>query len=141
MRHRAATRDDLRRLAMWLTVEEPDVRTAIDQALDTVQSVAAASFWTEARASAECHEEAPFGTRGPDDALPLVINGAIDLVYRTPGGWRLVDYKTDSDADPGMLAARYGEQVRAYERAWGRVTRETVTSAVLPVRRGSSSSP
>ena len=35
MRHEAATRDDLRRLAMWLTVEEPQLRPVIDQALDT----------------------------------------------------------------------------------------------------------
>ena len=36
----SATRDDLRRLAMWLTVEEPQLRAVIDEALDTVQAVA-----------------------------------------------------------------------------------------------------
>ncbi len=42
MRHKTATRDDLRRLAMWLTVEEPQLRPVIDEALDTVLTVAAA---------------------------------------------------------------------------------------------------
>ena len=45
MRHKTATRDDLRRLAMWLTIEKPELRAVIDQALDTVQSVATAEFW------------------------------------------------------------------------------------------------
>ena len=60
MRHRAGTREDLRRLAMWLTVEEPQLRAVIDEALDTVQAVASGAFWAEAKASPECHEEAPF---------------------------------------------------------------------------------
>src|SRR4029077_8616800 len=39
MRDRESTREDLRRLAMWLTVEEPQLRPVIDEALDTVQGV------------------------------------------------------------------------------------------------------
>ena len=31
MRHPNATRDDLKRLAMWLTVEEPQLRAVIDE--------------------------------------------------------------------------------------------------------------
>ena len=34
MRHRTATREDLRRLALWLTVEEPQLRQVVDQAID-----------------------------------------------------------------------------------------------------------
>ena len=60
MRHRTATHEDLRRLAMWLTVEEPQLRAVIHEALDTVQAVATGAFWAEAKASPECHEEAPF---------------------------------------------------------------------------------
>jgi hypothetical protein len=40
MRHNDATREDLRRLAMWLTVEEPELRSAINEALDTVEHAA-----------------------------------------------------------------------------------------------------
>src|SRR6185295_1913029 len=92
MRHRAATRDDLRRLAMWLTVEEPSLRVVIERALDTVQSVAAATFWQEARGSAEHHEEAPFAIRDASSSPPRVVTGTIDLVHRTADGWRVVDY-------------------------------------------------
>ena len=48
MRHKTATRDDLRRLAMWLTVEEPQLRAVLDEAIDTVMRVATADFWREA---------------------------------------------------------------------------------------------
>ncbi|MEO8070197.1 MAG: UvrD-helicase domain-containing protein [Acidobacteriota bacterium] len=134
MRYRDTTRDDLRRLAVWLTVEEPDLRSVIEQALDTVQSVAAKPFWNDARVSAEVHEEVPFGTREQAGQLPKVINGAIDLIYRTGASWRLVDYKTDRDSAGDLLSARYAEQLRAYQQAWENVTGDAVTSAVVSTR-------
>ena len=59
MRFPNSTPDDLRRLAMWLTVEEPQLRAVIDEAIETVQRVAKAEFWAEAQAG-EHYEEAPF---------------------------------------------------------------------------------
>lgn len=44
MRHKHATREDLRRLAMWLAVEELQLRAVIDNALDAVQAVAVADL-------------------------------------------------------------------------------------------------
>ena len=38
MWHPNATPDDLKRLAMWLTVEEPQLRAVIDEAVETVRS-------------------------------------------------------------------------------------------------------
>jgi ATP-dependent exoDNAse (exonuclease V) beta subunit len=60
MRHKDATREDLRRLAMWLTVEEPELRSVIDEALDTVEHAAKGEFWSAAKAAPECHQEVPF---------------------------------------------------------------------------------
>ena len=109
MRHRTATREDLRRLAMWLTVEEPQLRAVIDEALDTVQAVASGAFWAEAKASPECHEEAPFSVLDDRDGVPTVLTGVIDLVHRTGDGWKIVDYKTDRDA--AALPAKYAGQI------------------------------
>ena len=139
MRHKAATREDLRRLAMWLTVEEPQLRAVIDEALDTVQAVAVADFWTEARASVECHEEAPFSVRDDDGPLPKVLSGTIDLIYRTIGRWRLVDYKTDTDGPAADLRARYAPQINSYERAWQRFEKRPVESRVVATRAPSPS--
>ncbi|MBA3231798.1 MAG: PD-(D/E)XK nuclease family protein, partial [Acidobacteria bacterium] len=109
MRHPSATREDLRRLAMWLTVEEPQLREVIKQAIDVVQQVAVAPFWAEAR-SAEHHEEAPFCVGGPDHAL---LNGVIDLLFSANDRWSLRDYKTDVALSP----AAYAPQLSAYRQA------------------------
>jgi ATP-dependent helicase/nuclease subunit A len=137
MRHKGATRDDLRRLALWLTVDEPDLRSVIDDALDTVEAVAPAGFWQMARASAECHEEVPFAVREAGGDVPTVVNGTIDLIYNAAGEWRLVDYKTDRQGgeDHAALEARYASQLRAYEDAWRQVTGGSVQSEIVPARK------
>ena len=134
MRHKAATREDLRRLAMWLTVEEPELRVVIDEALDTVGAVAVADFWKEARAASECYEEAPFGVRADDGPLPKVLSGTIDLIYRLGPGWQLIDYKTDADGMLVDLRARYAEQIAAYERAWQQFGGAPVASRIVQAR-------
>jgi ATP-dependent helicase/nuclease subunit A len=134
MRHKSTTRDDLRRLAMWLTVEEPELRTVIDEALDTVQAVSGAEFWKEARASAECHEEIPFGLRVKAEASTKLLTGAIDLVYRTDDSWHLLDYKTDTHSLDADLRAKYGAQIDAYEKAWSRIAQAKVTTTLVPAR-------
>ncbi len=134
MRHKAATRDDLRRLALWLTVEEPQLRVVIDQALDTVQAVAAGAFWAEAKAAAECYEEVPFAVREQVDGVPTVLTGVMDLVHRTAEGWQLVDYKTDRDG-AASLPAKYAEQIAAYEAAWRKFVPEEVTSVLVSTRQ------
>jgi ATP-dependent exoDNAse (exonuclease V) beta subunit len=115
MRHKTATREDLRRLGMWLTVEEPQLRVVIEKALDTVEAVSAGEFWSEARASAECLEEVPFAFR--DAAAGPVTTGVIDLVYRAGAGWNLLDYKTDVAVGP-EAAASYARQIAVYAQAW-----------------------
>jgi ATP-dependent exoDNAse (exonuclease V) beta subunit len=135
MRHKSATRDDLRRLAMWLTIEQPELRTVIAEALDTVEAVSGAEFWKEARASAECHEETLFGMRVEGGAGPKLLTGAIDLVYRTGDSWHLLDYKTDSHGLDATLRAKYGPQIDAYEKARSRITEAKVTTTFVATTR------
>jgi ATP-dependent helicase/nuclease subunit A len=134
MRHKSATREDLRRLAMWLTIEEPELRPVIEEALDTVQAVSGAEFWKEARASAECHEETPFGMRVEGEAVTKLLTGAIDLVYRTAVGWHLLDYKTDTHGLDADLRAKYGPQIDAYEKAWSRIAQAKVATAFVSAK-------
>ena len=138
MRHKGATRDDLRRLAMWLTIEQPELRTVIREAIDTVQAMSGAEFWKEARASAECHEETPFGMRVEGEAVTKVLTGAIDLVYRKGDSWHLLDYKTDTQASDADLSAKYGPQIDAYEKAWSRIAKAKVTTTLVSARRTDS---
>jgi ATP-dependent exoDNAse (exonuclease V) beta subunit len=135
MRNKSATQDDLRRLAMWLTIEQPALRTVIDEALDTVRTVSDAEFWKEARASTECHEETPFGMRVEGGIVPKLLTGTIDLVYRTFDTWRLLDYKTDTQGSDLELRSKYGTQIDAYEKAWSRIVEAKVTTTLVPTRR------
>jgi ATP-dependent exoDNAse (exonuclease V) beta subunit len=121
---------------MWLTVEEPQLRAVIDEALDTVQAVASGAFWAEAKASPECHEEAPFSVLEDQEGVPRVLTGVIDLVHRAEGGWKIVDYKTDRDA--AALPAKYAGQIAEYERAWRRLVPENVASVLVSTRREDS---
>jgi ATP-dependent helicase/nuclease subunit A len=124
MRHPAATRADLRRLAMWLTVEEPQLRDVIDVALDTVESVSKAEFWVEAHATVHS-AEAPFMNRYG----AAVMNGVIDLLYQGKDGWKVIDYKTDR-----ILGDRYEKQIGAYRIALGAVGCEVMGATVVSVR-------
>jgi ATP-dependent exoDNAse (exonuclease V) beta subunit len=134
MRYSHATRDDLRRLAMWLTIEEPQLRIVIDEALDTVQRVSGAEFWKEARGSAESHGEAPFEIRLEDGRVPKLLAGTIDLVYKTGDGWHLIDYKTDTHGSDAELRAKYGKQLDNYEKSWSRIAKAKVTTTFVPAR-------
>jgi ATP-dependent helicase/nuclease subunit A len=134
MRHDGATRADLDRLARWLTVETPDLRPFIPEALDLVEAVSKAPFWQDARAGADVHVEVPFAVRlaPASDAPPTILHGVVDLVYRTGDGWRILDYKTDqAAADDRVLLERYGAQLAQYRLAWERVSAGKVGSTGL----------
>ena len=102
----------------------------IDETLDTVQAVASAEFWTDAKTSSEHHEEAPFAVLENREGVPTVLMGVIDLVHRTVGGWKIVDYKTDRDG-AGGLSVKYAGQVAEYEQAWQKFVPEEGVSSVL----------
>ena len=134
MRHRTASREDLRRLALWLTVEEPQLRAVVDQAIEAALAVVSSDELKAAKTSGECHEEVPFAVRDQDGALPVVVNGAIDLVYREGDAWAVVDYKTDADAKDVDLRARHQRQLETYERAWTMASGKGTRARVLGVR-------
>jgi ATP-dependent helicase/nuclease subunit A len=145
IRHEDATREDLARLARWLTVETPDLRPFIPEALHLVAAVSKAPFWQEARAGAEVLVEVPFAVRvepgtsitgGVPVAVPTILRGVIDLAYRAADGWRILDYKSDQveGADQALLP-RYKAQLDQYRFAWTRVADNTaVSSGVVALR-------
>jgi ATP-dependent helicase/nuclease subunit A len=128
MRQKDATGEDLHRLGMWLTVEEPHLRSVLDLAVKTVLQVSKAEFWNEARKS-ERSVETPFAFTEKRDAI---LTGVIDLMFGHEVSWRIIDYKTDvNDAE---LVASYQAQLKMYERALASVGIQDVTSAIQRVR-------
>ena len=125
MRHPSATRDDLRRLAMWLTVDEPQLRPVVDEALETVERTAKASFWQAAKAE-ESSVETPFFI----SESGRLTNGVIDLLFRSADGWQIVDYKTDL----ALASQKYEAQLDTYRDALRRVGCDVVDAAIVSVR-------
>jgi ATP-dependent helicase/nuclease subunit A len=125
MRHPSATRDDLRRLAVWLTVDEPQLRPVIDEALDTVERTAKAGFWQAAKAE-QSSVETPFFV----SESGRLTNGVIDLLFRSPDGWQIVDYKTDL----ALTSQKYEAQLDAYRDALRKVGCDASGAAVVSVR-------
>ena len=128
MRQKAATCDDLRRLGLWLTVENPELRDVLDLAVSTVLHVSKADFWNQAKESNRS-VEIPFAFT---DRPGAILTGVIDLMFGRDEGWRLIDYKTD--IAPTSLAISYQEQLKMYESALRAVGIENVTSAIEHVR-------
>jgi ATP-dependent exoDNAse (exonuclease V) beta subunit len=138
MRGPRRDRDHLARLAAWLAFDKPDLTAAIPRALDTVERVMASDVWKRAMGATERHTEVPFAVQlDGEGGVPVVVQGVIDLVYRTAEGWEAVDYKTD---DPeGRLAGlveTYRPQVTTYARHWGALVGAPVRAGLFFVRSG-----
>ncbi|GAB6064372.1 UvrD-helicase domain-containing protein [Deferrisoma palaeochoriense] len=98
-----------------------------------VDAVRGSPLWERAARSPERLAEAPFAVNlaGSGEA-PDLVEGVVDLAFREDGGWVLVDYKTDEvGEDPAPWVAHYGPQLRAYARAWERLTGEPVRETRL----------
>lgn len=83
----------------------------------------------EARSSGRVHREVPFALPRGD----LFIEGRIDLMYRTSGAWRIVDYKTDDLPTDGIDARfeAYRKQGILYAFAASRLVGEPVESVLF----------
>ncbi len=130
-------RAHLERLANWLTVDKPALRRVVPEALETVERVMASELWQRAQASDVCLPEVPFAIKIEGEGPPRVLYGVIDLAFRAPEGWHIVDYKTDQ-ADLAALTQRYAEQVRAYVGPWARLMDERIAYAGLFAVRADS---
>jgi len=138
MRGPKRDRTHLERLANWFTVDKPELRAVIPEALDTVGGVFASDFWRSAQAAQERHVEVPFAVKvHAADGPPKILHGVIDLAFSTPAGWDLVDYKTDQ-ITPGIpaLVARYRSQVRTYGEHWSSLAAAPARTGLHFVRAG-----
>ena len=128
MRHKQATPADLLRLARWLSVEEPQLRPVLEQAVNTVLEISKADFWRRA-VERERSVETPF-THKIGEAE--IVSGVVDLMFRDQSLWRIIDYKTDlKRADS---SASYAQQLKMYERALASVGIEGTTAEIQAVR-------
>src|SRR5690606_38449115 len=95
------------------------------EALETVERVADAEFWHQAR-SASHSVEAPFAAT----VAGQLTNGMIDLLYETEAGWQVIDYKTDRSVEEG----RHLAQLDGYRNGLRAVGCSVADASVVSVR-------
>ena len=102
----------------------PAARSAAQIAREERQRAAATPSWQVESVTATAHHAAPSShpvqadrTREPDTGMAW--GTLIHVLFRTPSGWDLVDYKTDqiTPAIPELVAG-YRSQVRTYGAHW-----------------------
>jgi len=112
--------------------------TLAQKAVEAVRAVMGSDIWRRAQASPRRLVEVPFQTLLPThpetgDAVPTVLRGVIDLVFREDAGWVVVDYKTDvrSRKEIPQLVEHYRGQVETYAGVWQETIREPVVERGL----------
>jgi ATP-dependent helicase/nuclease subunit A len=123
---------DLEGLARSLSRVREDDNDRVEALLSSVRNVQQSSIWKRALASQRRLAEVPLvmtsEATADDPAGPNVRRGVIDLAFREPKGWVIVDYKTDR-VDQKTLAQTveyYRPQVQSYADAWGMLLSEPV---------------
>jgi ATP-dependent exoDNAse (exonuclease V) beta subunit len=74
----------------------------------------------------QCRRETPVAMAEPDGTL---IEGVLDLAFEEEGGWTVIDFKTDRDADRDLQS--YRAQVALYARIVARATGKPATAVIL----------
>ena len=108
----------------------------LPHALDALQQFRNSDIWTEIQTSETVYTEVPFAiSQAENNPSPgKIIRGVIDLVYRLPEGWKIVDYKTNAvktDEDVRTLCEQTADQVNTYAKHWAKFTGETVIAKGL----------
>jgi ATP-dependent helicase/nuclease subunit A len=98
------------------------------RAIEDLERFRRSVVWEEMSRAPERYAEVPYGIPEGDGG----IRGKIDLVYRGPNGWKIVDFKTqqaETHRDRRKLAEHYRSQVEAYARHWERIAGDDVSDA------------
>jgi len=103
------------------------------RAIKSVEAVMASPVWGRAAASGTELVEVPFClSRNTDEdngiEIPTLLTGVIDLAFKEPDGWVIVDYKTGGKKpeDAQKLAQYYRPQIELYSESWESITGSSV---------------
>jgi ATP-dependent exoDNAse (exonuclease V) beta subunit len=73
-----------------------------------------------------CRRETPVAMAESDGTL---LEGVLDLAFEEEGGWTVIDFKTDRDADRDLQS--YRAQVQRYARIVARATGKPANAVIL----------
>ena len=86
---------DLALLAEFILEQEGAQLSKVDAVLEAIRAVVSSPLWKRIKESQNALAEVPFSLRIEGEEVPAIISGTIDLVFKEPDGWVIVDYKTD----------------------------------------------
>jgi ATP-dependent helicase/nuclease subunit A len=128
---------ELRRLALARLENEGLDPALAERAVAMAQRVTRSEIWRRAQQSSRCLVEVPFHIFRPQgcasSTVPTLVRGVIDLAFREPAGWVIVDYKTDAHPAGSLdsLVAHYRPQLEAYAAAWQEMLAEPIAELGL----------
>ena len=125
VRHRLPD-DEKRYIRHLLAVSGLDGSLTADVA-SVLAAFRASDEWREIQASGAVHTEVPLAAADGRNGGREVVRGRIDLIYRLPEGWKIIDYKTDTDV--AGIPDRYADQLKAYASHWRSITGEPVAAS------------
>ncbi len=130
---RGASDVELQTMAPLILEEEGRAREEAQALLALVHGVQATELWQRMMHAEERLFEVPLAaveTTGSPDKL---VRGIVDVAFREPDGWVLIDYKTDSISVDSLdlLVSYYRDQVTYYKQNWQRLSGELSKGAVL----------
>ena len=105
--------------------KEQGLDDVVEEVIGDLRTTFHSALLERVRAAERVERELPLVTVEPT----LVSEGYVDLAFREPAGWVLVDYKSDLAPSVETIAG-YEQQVRAYVRMF-RQTGEPVAEACL----------
>lgn len=116
-------------------LDEQGAPAELGELMSLVARVRGSALWRRAERARTRLPEVPFALERPADngGIPRLVEGVVDLAFREPDGWVIVDYKTDVGDDPDFPRRRraYRRQVDLYAECWEEVTGERVKEKVL----------
>ena len=111
--------------------------TLVDEVIVTAQRVITSDLWQRAQKSTNCLTEVPLAmpvtSSEATSGLSTVLRGVIDLVFREPAGWVIVDYKSErveTSAIPALVDY-YKPQIDAYVDVWQKIVKQPVVERGL----------
>jgi len=84
-------------------------------------------IWQRMEKSKEKYFEVPFSGTEKN----IVVRGAIDMIFKEPDGWVIVDYKTDDFEKDPKRKDEYEYQLKIYGKFWEEIAGEKVKEKTL----------
>jgi ATP-dependent helicase/nuclease subunit A len=103
-----------------------------ERVISMVTKAVSSDLWARMKKADLLLVEVPFSLKAEGEPLPLIVSGIIDVAFREPDGWVIVDYKTNSiDENMDALVSYYRPQIQMYRRFWQEISGEKVKEAGL----------